>query len=162
VIDLYQLGYWLLALTLFVAVPLLTTRQPVARHFVGERLNRLGAWAADRVTPVPEVDQLADDLSRILRVEKLRCDVRRLQRIIATDMAMSATRQLGNRIAYNWLLTELERTRNLSQATAGDGSANSWRVQAATRDLRPTEAKWSSGYDPQHRTNVEVLDIRWK
>ena len=41
-IDLHQLGYWLIAVTLFVVVPVLTTRRSLVRRLAGDRMSRLG------------------------------------------------------------------------------------------------------------------------
>ena len=81
----------------------------------------------DELRQPPEVDPLADDLAKALRREKLRADVRRLERILATDESMSACRQLGNRIAYDWLIRELDKsTRDISRPFAGHDFADSW------------------------------------
>lgn len=151
--DYHQLGYWLSVTGL-----LLSLRIPFVRRVLGKRLSQLGSWAVDRARPAPEFDPLATELYQVLRREKLRSDVRRLQRIVATDMSMSATRQLGNRLAYQWLLRELERTRDLSQPTASDGAVNSWRasaLSAQTTDL--VDSHYS-----QRPPKVEILEIGWK
>ena len=154
-IDLDRLGQWLVVVGLLIGIPLLA--KPFARG-VSRRLIRLGALAVDRLRPAPEFDQLADDLSLVVRRGKLHADIRRLQRILATDMSMSATRQMGNRLAYAWLLRELERIRDPWQPTLNDGAINSWNDSALPiqrRDLR-------SSHDSQRAPNVEILDIRWK
>jgi len=155
--DLYQLGYWLLVASVLVALPLLAPRWPLAELRSAPVLNRLGVWAADQGSPTPEFDQLAEDLSRVLRRERLRADVQRLQHILATDMWMSATRQLGNRIAYQWLVRELERTRESTPPLSAPVGADNWTDTAALQ--QPTS--WVCSPDYQGNPNVEVLDIGW-
>lgn len=100
-----QLGYWLV-LAGFFAVPLLLT-QPAVRRACAPWLSRLAEWALAQVEPVAEPDPMAADLFRAIRRERLRADIARLQVLLATDMSMSATRQLGNRLAHEWLLRDL-------------------------------------------------------
>ena len=90
-------------------------------------MRRLGERVVDGLRQPPEFDPLADDLAKALRREKLRADVRRLERILATDESMSACRQLGNRIAYDWLSVSWTRAPATSpDAFAGHDFADSW------------------------------------
>ena len=107
--DDHQLGLWLIVLALLVGVPLLVTSSKVTRRLVNLQLTRLGRRVVEFLTPVPEVDVLAADLARVIRKEQLLGHISRLRRLLLTDMNMSATRQLGNRLAYEWLQRELTR-----------------------------------------------------
>lgn len=151
-----HLGPWLIATGLFLATSLIL-RWPLARRALGVRLGRVGVWALDRLQPVPEIDQLAVDLAQVVRREKLSSDMRRLQGIIATDMTMSATRQLGNRLAYDWILRELEGSAHLWQPPAPVHTAT-WHVP---RQAVPTIDPISS-HPWQRPPNVETLDIGWR
>ena len=116
---------------------------------------RLVRW----LNPPPEFDQLAHDLRQALRREQLVIDVRRLERLLATDMNMSATRQIGNRLAYDWLVRELaEVTESLSPMFLADELSTS-------NDLfeLPSLA-WSTGRSTavQHAPKVEILEIGWR
>jgi len=156
--DLHELGAWLIVACLFIAIPLLTQRRPFARRIAGKLLSRLGAWAIDRARPEPEFDQLADDLSKVIRRERLRADVQRLQRVIATDMSMSATRQLGNRLAYEWVLRDLTNLRCPSHLMNIGGAIDSWNdsgIPIQTTGL-------VSSHDTQRAPKVETLDIGWR
>ena len=150
-----QLGYWILVVAFFVAVPLLLTR-PAQRRASSDRLARLGAWALEQVTAVPESDPLAQELFSALRRERLRADLQRLQRILATDMTMSATRQLANRLAYEWLLRDLDSLRAVAPAY----------VDAALDQPAPSvpirTAEVSRGQDWRRAPEVEILEIGWK
>ncbi|MBA3529332.1 MAG: hypothetical protein H0T91_08515 [Propionibacteriaceae bacterium] len=151
--DYHQLGYWLSVTGL-----LLSLRVPFVRRVLSNRLSQFGSWAVERARPAPEFDQLADELYQVLRREKLRSDLRRLQRIVATDMSMSATRQLGNRLAYQWLLRELESTRDRWQPTGDDGAVNWGRASAlSTQPTDPVPSHYS-----QRPPKVEILEIGWK
>lgn len=156
--DLHELGYGLIVLALVIAIPLGFKCWPLARRILGEdRLSQLRARAEDWATPVAELDPLADDLRMILRSERLRADIQRLRRIMATDMSMSATRQIGNRLAYDWLLRELEGMRSLSQRSFSEGAANDWSIPVRAV---PTAGSMSGHY-AQRAPTVEILDIRW-
>lgn len=157
-IDFRQLGSWLIVFALFVAIPFFVTYRPFLRRALGDWLSRLGAWAMDQLEPASEYDQLADDLYTFRRRERLHSDIQRLQRIIATDMSMSATRQLGNRLAYDWLLRELETSREPSQPFVATGAVNSW--NSPVRPVHP--AGPDSGRGSQRAPNVEILEIGWR
>jgi hypothetical protein len=158
VIDLHHLGYWLIAVALFVVVPVLTTRRSLVRRLAGDRMSRLGHWALERLEEVPEVDPLVTELYLARRRERLYADIARLERILATDENMSATRQLGNRIAYDWLVAELERTRRVPQTIFAEVVPDRWDSPA----LSPSRSSVPIGHDPQRGTTVEVLDIGWR
>lgn len=170
-IDYSELTSWLVVVVVLLAIPLVSTRRLASGRFASERMSALGAWAVERLTPAPEVDQLADDLYRVIRRERLRSDILRLRRILATDMDMSATRQLGNRIAYEWLLRELNGLRAPSPAGAtasfpergaeveGDSWSDDW--DTGSWDVRPLppptpEPAWSYEARPP---KVEILEI---
>ncbi|CAA9387548.1 MAG: hypothetical protein AVDCRST_MAG75-1369 [uncultured Propionibacteriaceae bacterium] len=156
--DPYQTGYWLALTGLLLIILLFTKTRFFPRRAVEEHLSQFGAWAVDRLTPGPEVDPLAEDLARVLRMERLRRDLQRLEGIIATDMSMSATRQLGNRLAYDWLLRELAEMRDVSPMVQAADSMNTWSV--STRPIQPTAP--ASSQHSQHRPKVEILDIGWR
>ena len=149
-----EYAMWLVALSLLVALRILMAR-PRFRSLVGAAARDLGARAAERLNPPDERDELADELRRVIRREQLRADVRRLERILATDMSMSATRQIANRMAYAWLLDESDRQRRETSMILPDESEQLWNVPGQSRMTRKFAA---SQYAPQ----VEVLEISWK
>ncbi len=153
-----QFAFWCLVVGSLLTLIFIATRLPFVRRFLLEQLKRLGVWVWERVRPEPEVDQLALDLYRVVRREKLQADVERLRRLLAIDMSMSATRQLGNRLAYDWLLRELERVREPSPYRAPEGVFETWSTSALpaqTSDLR-------SSYASPGTTTVEILEIGWR
>jgi hypothetical protein len=149
VAELQQLGYWLAVICVFIGAPILITRRALARRVPDEYGGRARDEAADRIRPDDELDELADVLAQIRRRERLQADVQRVQRILANDTWMSATRQLGNRIAYTRLLLDLEATRDFWEP--------SWNLSALpTRTTTLLRARES-----QRHANVEILDIKW-
>ncbi len=112
-IDLEQLSSWLVVVLFFLGISILLTRRP--RQGLADRLERLAAWSARRARSDPEFDDdpaYNAEMREILRDEKLRADLDRLQHLLATDEHMSATRQLGNRLAYEKLLEQMASRRS--------------------------------------------------
>ena len=148
--DLDQLGGWLLVIGLFIGLPLLSRRS--VRRFLGPPMIRLGSWALERLRPGGDPDEEADDLSKVLRRQQLCAEVQRLQRILATDESMSATRQIANRIAYRQLLRELGNTPDVYAVMPGHVTASRWN----TSILSPRT-------DRSHDApRVEILEIGWR
>lgn len=144
-------GYWLALAAFFIALVLLT-RPAIS----GALLAWVSSWASERFTPVEEYDPIADDLYQALRRERLRADLARLERLVATDENMSATRQLGNRLAYAWLLRERERLGGLRDAPPSPAAAYH-------RDAGSTSAHTAGqSYTSQRGSNVEVLELGWR
>lgn len=131
-----------LFLGLVVTARLLTTRPAV--RVLGPRVRRLGRWAWDRLNPEEEVDPDVAELRLIQRRQQLDVHLARVRRLVATDEAMSATRQIGNRLAYAGLLREIARLPDPDPAPA------------------PAPAPSSVRYDHRRRSNVEVLEIGWR
>lgn len=146
-----------LVVSALVVVVLLAGNDRVRRLAV-EALRPLGARLLANLVPPPEVDEAADELYRALRRERLRSDVRRLERILATDMSMSATRQIGNRLAHGWLVRELD------LSTSGlppwlDDPASSLAVRGSS-PLSPGGSV--PAQDWRHNPKVETLTISWR
>ena len=85
-------------------------------------MSRLGGAILDRLSRPDDVDQEAEELWRAARRERLCADLRRVERLIATDTWMSATRQRGNRLAYQQLLDDLRHTPDVLPAIPGMSS----------------------------------------
>ncbi|MFP5282658.1 MAG: hypothetical protein ACLGIF_04320, partial [Actinomycetes bacterium] len=155
-LDLHQLGYWLLVTAVFLAAPFLIVRRPSAHLTVAARLGHLVGPALDRFRDQaePAVDE---DLAEALHKERLRSDLLRLRRLLATDMSMSATRQQGNRLAYARLLEEARKTAEFTRlvdptrADSGAGFA-----------ARAAAANWGRSLPPAPGHSVEILDIGWR
>ena len=121
--DLSQLFSWLVVALTLVAVPLLTLAPEATRRRLGPHVSRLVERAVAAMEPEDELDPFLEAVRAQLRREKLVADVQRLRRLVANDMAMSAVRQLGNRIAYASLVAELEALREAPTGYAFAGPA---------------------------------------
>ena len=160
--GIHPLAYGLIATSLVVALRLVTLH-PGVRAALGRALRRLGERVLDELSRPPEFDQLADDLAKALRRERLRADVRRLERILATDESMSACRQLGNRMAYDQLLRELdESTRDISRLFAGAEFADSWVDTLNVVEPAIVTRDFVRSQYAQRTPQVEILEIGWK
>lgn len=154
-----ELTYWLLSIPLitapFVLYEVLARQDPDGRwgHWVGR--------AAARVQADPEEsddDQLAADLVVVLRRERLVRDLQRVQHLIATDTWMSATRQIGNRIAYEQLRHDLETLPEPVFPGSAADAATGWSTPALTG---PAPA--APGYGSGRGSTVETLDVHlWR
>lgn len=150
--DAQHLGYWVFCLAL-LATPLLG-RTTFVQQLLGDALERLGAEEEDPDDQVDEFGHFPTTWHVLTRRERLVADLARVQRLLATDIGMSATRQLGNRLAHDQLLRELRETPEPSWPTAmGGGARDDLPLPAgATRGL-PVDGGWR----PLHA--VETLEI---
>jgi hypothetical protein len=142
VLDLQQLALWLFAAASLVVTALWLTGR---LGWGARQVNRLAEWLSERAGPDRSRDELDPDLTYVLRVEQLRADLDRLERLLKTDAGMSATRQLGNRLAYDQLCQE-------------------WAKRPTHASAIPEFAPPPSAvtYEPQRGSSVEVLDIGWR
>jgi hypothetical protein len=145
--DLHQLAGWLFFVGLLIGLSLLG--KPSVRNFLGPPMIRFGSWILAQLRPSVDPDEEADDLSKVLRRQQLYAKVQRLQRVLATDESMSATRQIANRIAYRQLLHELRTTPAAYDAMPNHATDTRWNA------LPSTERS-------QHAATVEILEIGWR
>jgi|SRR5215211_451581 len=153
--DIASLDDLLLALGLLVVVALLS--RPQTQRLLARLARRIGDWATDRFERTEEPDPDQAELWLIEKRRKLSADLRRVEHLVATDTWMSATRQLGNRLAYRQLVEDLRQTPEVYPAFApfasSDSSDESTDLLGSARHLRAGYAARS----PQ----VEVLEIGW-
>jgi hypothetical protein len=147
-----ELGNWLVLFALILALPLL------GRPFIRKQLSRLGGVIFDRLSRPAELDREAEELWNVLRRERLCADLRRVEHLIATDMWMSATRQLGNRLAYAQLLDDLKHTPDVLPAISGIGEVDSW--TAFPSPFQPAIS--NAGYASRNAPQIEILEIGWR
>ena len=134
-----QVVGWLTFFSLVLVVRLLTT--PPALRILGPYFRRLADWALEHLNRPEELDPEIEELMIIRRRQQLETHIERLRRILATDMRMSATRQAGNRLAYAWLIKELERTPLLVPT------------------MVPTRSVSLINYDARRGSSVEILEV---
>ena len=104
-------------------------------------MRRLADWAFEHLNRPEELDPEVEEMMIIRRRQELEVHIDRLRRILATDETMSATRQAGNRLAYAWLLRELERTPLLVPTMVPARSVN------------------VVNYDARRGSSVEILEV---
>jgi len=121
-------------------------------------MSRLGSAILDRFSRPDDVDQEADELWRAARRQQLCADLRRVEHLIATDTWMSATRQLGNRLAYEQLLDDLKHTPDVLPQIPGMSEINSWTPATATTE----PATPNTGYGSRNAPKIEILEIGWR
>jgi hypothetical protein len=155
--DFHQVGYWIFCTSLLFA-PLLV-RAPLVRRLLGDTFDRLGGPEDEPGASGDDFDRFPDRWSALIRRDRLVADVQRLQRIVATDMGMSATRQLGNRLAYDQLLRELREIADLPAAVPAVAltGPDRWSVPASVPARGP-----ATGSDWRPLGKVETLEIGWR
>ncbi|MGI8456946.1 MAG: hypothetical protein ACR2LI_02365 [Propionibacteriaceae bacterium] len=107
--DVDQPSTWIVVVGVWVLLPFLLVGPRRPRHAIAVRLAQLGAWALPHLQAKdPDVDplEIAAHAAAVQR-DRLTADLRRLRHLVRTDEAMSATRQMGNRIAYDQLRQQL-------------------------------------------------------
>ncbi len=163
--DLAQLLGWLVVAVAMIVFAAVSVDPEATRRRLGPRLTGLVERAVERCRPVEEPDPLAEALRAQIRYEKLVADVQRLRRLVATDMAMSAVRQIGNRIAYASLLQELEASRPVTPAAYAFAAPSSSRnvsvpVNRWQDDLAlPVATPRFREHGGQRAPAVEVLEL---
>jgi hypothetical protein len=115
-------------------------------------------WATARYERTEELDPDETELWLAEKRRKLCSDLRRVEHLLATDSWMSATRQLGNRLAYRQLVDDLRHTPEVFPAPAPIPSFDSRDVSA--KPLR--SAGYLSAGFAVRSPQVEVLEIGWR
>ncbi len=100
-------GQWLVVVLVFVGVPLLS--RPAVLRACGRLVERLDQWTKARAARKFPVDPEQEALWLWSKRCRLCAARDRIARLLVWDEGMSATRQLGNRIAYDQVLEELSR-----------------------------------------------------
>jgi hypothetical protein len=153
VIDMTGLGGPLVVFGLLVV--LLPLRWSASRRALARLARRVGGWATTHWTRAEEADPDEAALWQMERRRKLCADLRRVEQLLATDTWMSATRQLGNRIAYHRLVDDLRHMPVvLPTIFQTFGSWDESTIEPPSRWLT------NAGYSPQP-PKVEILEIGW-
>lgn len=164
-VELAQVLGLLLVLVGLVLFAVISVDPEDAKRRLGPRLTGLLERAVERCRPVDEPDPLAEALRAQIRYEKLVADVQRLRRLVATDMARSAVRQIGNRIAYASLLQELETSRPVTPPAYAFGATTGGRDVSVPVDrwqddlILPVATPRVREWDGQRAPAVEVLEL---
>jgi hypothetical protein len=125
----------------------------LSQSWMRRLLRPVGLWLWARVNPVTEPDAASLELWHALRRQQLQRDLDRVRRLIADDAWMSATRQVGNRMAYEQLLAELA---DLGPAPALQ-PADVWTLSPTSTPM-PSSALLA-GPLPPSTPYVEILEL---
>jgi hypothetical protein len=145
---------YVVASGLFVVLALLS--RPVSWRV----LARLATWVDGRVavrrSEMDDPDR-DDDALLMYRRDRLCADLRRIEHLLATDAWMSATRQLGNRLAYDQLVAELRRIPDLPSSF--ERQTLDWWNESKSQPVWGGRLT-TNGYSEKPAT-VEILEIGW-
>jgi hypothetical protein len=125
----------------------------LSQSWMQRLLRPFGVWLWARMVPEAEPDAAALELWHALRRERLQRDLERVRRLIADDGWMSATRQVGNRMAFEQLLAELA---DLGPAPALQ-PAEAWSI-SPTASPMPSSVLLA-GPLPPSTPYVEILEL---
>ena len=153
--DIASLDDWLLALGLLVVLALLS--RPGIQHLLARLARGISERAVARFERTEEPDPDQAELWLMEKRRKLSADLRRVEHLLATDTWMSATRQIGNRLAYRQLVEDLRHTPEVYPALAPFASLDSW---DESTDLLGSARHLRAGYAARS-PQVEVLEIGW-
>jgi hypothetical protein len=143
-------------LGLFVILVLLS--RPVPQRLLGRLARRMYDWATARYERTEELDPDETELWLAEKRRKLCSDLRRVEHLLATDSWMSATRQLGNRLAYRQLVDDLRHTPEVFPAPAPIPSFDSREISVEPLGSAGYMGAGFAARSPQ----VEVLEIGWR
>jgi hypothetical protein len=140
-----------------VVLLLVLLRIPVTQRLLVSLARRAGDWAKTRYARAEERDPDEDAMWLMERRRRLCADLRRVEHLLATDTWMSATRQRGNRLAYNQLVDDLRRMPVAVSTIFEPQAFDPWNASANEPPYRRLP---SDRFRPQSPT-VEVLEIGW-
>ena len=140
-----------------VVLLLVLLRIPVTQRLLVSSARRVGDWAKTHYARAEERDPDEDAMWLMERRRRLCADLRRIEHLLATDTWMSATRQRGNRLAYNQLVDDLRRMPVAVSTIFEPQTFDPWNEST----IEPSYWRLpSDGFRPQSPT-VEVLEIGW-
>jgi hypothetical protein len=154
VIGVPQVDGAFIVLAVFFFLLLLAGTMP--RRVVVRLGQRASDWATTHWRKAEDSDREESELWLMERRRRLCDDLRRVERLVATDSWMSATRQRANRIAYHQLVDDLRHIPDVSPTIFQ--TFGSW--DESRSDAR---SPWliNKGASQQPPT-VEVLEIGWR
>jgi len=124
-------------------------------------LARFATWVDGRVavrhSGMDDPDRDEDALL-MYRRDRLCADLRRIEHLLATDAWMSATRQLGNRLAYDQLVDELRRIPDMPSSF--ERQTLDWWNESKSQPLWGGPLT-TNGYSEKPPA-VEILEIGWR
>ncbi len=170
---------WTIVGLTFVVAPIVAV--PAVSRALRRQAERTNEWATAREARKAALDPEQEKLWQWTKRRRLCAALDRIEKLLATDSWMSATRQLGNRLAYEQLLAELRRTPDVfaddlqpvgATPWAPARTGRAWRARPVVdgwddRDFAvgwsvsaPSAAAFSSGTSGPG--SVEVIEIGWR
>lgn len=148
-LDTGQFSAWLVVAIFFVGVGFLLSHNPDRHQAIADRWEIFSRWMlAHGERELDDDEEFARrELREVLREERLLANLERVRHLVATDTYMSATRQIGNRIAYEQLLVEAHAFAVRPPLVP---TYRSWEIESA--DLSTT----------RRASGPETLDIHWR
>jgi hypothetical protein len=144
-----------IVLALFVILLLIRL---VPQRVLARVARRSYDWAMARYERTEERDPDEIELWLAEKRRRLCSDLRRVERLLASDAWMSATRQLGNRLAYRQLVDDLRHTPEVFPAPAPFPTFDS---PDETPEPLGSAGYLSAGFAARS-SQVEVLEIGWR
>jgi hypothetical protein len=177
VVTVSDMGSWAIVFLAFIVLPFAT--RPAVQHAAVALTERADEWAKARAAVRDRPDPEQEKLWQWTKRRRLCAAIERIEHLIATDSWMSATRQLGNRLAYHQLVEELRRTPDVFPTGLDAPVVDLWaepitrrsrtRSVRASRDDHWDETTFDAGWGasssnalPAQPGDVEVLDIGWR
>ena len=140
-----------------VVLLLVLLRIPMTQRLLVSLARRGSDWAKTHYARAEERDPDEDAMWLMERRRRLCADLRRVEHLLATDTWMSATRQRGNRLAYNQLVDDLRRMPVAVSTIFQSQTFDPWDESA----IEPSYWRLpDESFRPKPRT-VEVLEIGW-
>jgi hypothetical protein len=173
VIEVVNVGVWLAVVLVFVVVPALS--RPGILRAIARLAEYSRDWSDARTARMTPVDEEQESLRLWSRRCRLGAALDRIEHLLATDEWMSATRQMGNRLAYNQLVVELSRMPDAFPPRPSTSHLDVWADPYPSRrrrssgpdrwDDKQSAPAWSAAVpaaNPSRPGQVEVLDIGWR
>jgi hypothetical protein len=164
---------WLIVVLLFGVVPALS--RPSVLRALAHAAEHTRDWSDARAARRTPVDEEAESLRLWSQRCRLGAALDRIERLLATDSWMSATRQMGNRLAHDQLVLELSRIPDVFPSRAGTPLVDVWAEPTPSRRWRaPVPDRWDERIQvpawsvaapagsPSKPGQVEVLDLGWR
>ncbi len=160
---------WLAGALLVMALPVFTL--PSVLRAYRRWYEQFDEWSKDRSARLTPVDADLENLRLWTRRCRTCAALDRIERLLIVDEYMSATRQLGNRIAHRQLAEEL-RTMPQAFPPSVTTSVETWSRFAGRTRIGSDDRDWAD--DPislavlpvtatsSRPGQVEVLDLGWR
>jgi hypothetical protein len=153
---MHEIPQYVIVFGFFVALGLLS--RPMSWRLLARLATCVDDWAAAHSKETDDDPDRDDDALLMYRRDRLCADLRRIEHLLATDMWMSATRQLGNRLAYDQLIDELRHIPDVPSSF--ETQTLDWWNESKPQPVWGS-SRTTNGYSAKTPA-VEVLEIGWR